>query len=435
MTPGPIGIVAATTGTHGWSSIDSVLVVVVVILVGLAAFLAYAETALVRTSKVRAAAMLDRGMTSAAILQRLVENPAGFLNPILLMTLVCQMVSATLLGIVAERVFGAIGVLVATVVEVLVVFVLGEALPKNISVRNPDKAALRSARLVTLIVRFPLVSALSSAVMALTRAVTQGSDELSSSVSEEELLAMADAAVEGEIIETNERELIHSVISFGDTVAREVMVPRPDVVAVSAEQTVDEVVDVILEAGISRVPVFEGEFDNVIGIAIAKDLLGAQRRSEDGAPIRNYIRKAWFVPETKAVASLLAEMKTDRYHLAVVVDEYGSITGLVTMEDLIEELVGDISDEYDDDDVQEMIELEGGEYKVAGHMPVDDLAEKLSIELPDGEWDSVAGMLIGLLGHIPEPGEEATTSGYRFIAETVLSRRIETVRVVPNFEE
>jgi CBS domain containing-hemolysin-like protein len=416
--------------SHHWSNVDSILSVVVIALVMFSAFMAYAETALVRITKVRAAVMEEKGLHGSAVLRRLLDDPGGFLNPVLLVTLVCQLVAATLVGVIAANVFGGVGVAVATIFEVVVIFTVGEAIPKNLSVRNPDRAALRSAGVVSLIVRFPPIRALSGMVIGLARLITPGDGESSSVVSEEELLAMADAAVEGEVIETEERALIHSVISFGDTVAREVMVPRPDVISVSSTALVEEAVDIVLTAGFSRIPAFEGSVDNVVGVVYAKDLLGAEREGQRQVSVSTLIRPAHFVPETKPVTDLLKEMQSGKFHLAIVFDEYGSTSGLVTLEDLIEELVGDINDEFDQED-PDLRPLAEGCYEVTGAYPVADLAEVLDTELPEGDWDSVAGMIMGILGRLPVQGEAVEAGGYSFVAELVTSRRVDLVRVAP----
>lgn len=415
---------------HHWSFTDSILIAAVVVLVVLSAFLAYAETAMVRTSKIRAAAMVDQRLHGAIRLAKLVEEPSKILNAILLVTLICQLVAATLLGVVADSVFGGFGVLIATIFEVLVIFLLGEALPKNLSVRDPDRAALRSAGLVSMVIRFPPIALLSAVVIRLAQAITSGDRSKSLLVSEEELLALADAAMEEEVIETNERELIHSVISFGDTVAREVMVPRPDVVAVAKDTSIDQTIVKVLEAGFSRIPVYDGSVDNVVGVVFAKDLLAARQGRRHDESVATIVRDAFFVPETMPASDLLKEMRSGRFHMAMVVDEYGSTTGLVTLEDLIEELVGDIADEYDVA-VSDVIDKGDGFLEVAGSYPVDDLAEYLDTTLPEGDWDSVGGMIIGLLGHLPIAGERVEVGGHVFIAVEVTSRRIGKVAIEP----
>ena len=414
----------------GWSGIDTMLLLVVVLLVAFSGFLAFAETALTRTSRVRAVALAEQKHRGAAKLYALLQDPAGFLNPVLLLTLLAQLVAATLVGVLADNRFGGIGVAVATIFEVVIIFTFGEAVPKNLAVRNPDRAALMSAPLVSIVKRLWPVRALSAVVMGVARLVMPSGADFSFLVSEEELLAMADAAMEGEVIATDERALIHSIINFGDTVAREVMVPRPDMVAVEADVKVDDVIGVVLDAGFSRIPVFQESIDNVVGIILAKDLLAAERRGKAMTSVLELIRPAHFVPETKPVSDLLKEMRGGKFHIAIVVDEYGSTVGLVTLEDLIEELVGEISDEYDKE-VPPIRALEGSGYEVVGYLPTHDLEDLLGVAFPEGDWDTVGGLVLGLLGHLPEEGESVATSGFVFIAQTVVGRRLGYVRVLP----
>ena len=191
---------------------------------------------------------------------------------------------------------------------------------------------------------------------------------------ESELLAMADVAMEEEVIETQERELIHSIIGFGDTIVREVMVPRPDMRTVEADVAVSQALDVAIEAGFSRLPVHAGNLDDVVGIAFAKDLIRAEREGHGGRPVRDFVRPAHFVPETKRVSRLMREMQERKFHLTIAVDEYGGTAGLVTLEDLIEELVGEIVDEYDVEEPPVQT-LADGEVSVTARFPVDELNE------------------------------------------------------------
>jgi putative hemolysin len=209
---------------------------------------------------------------------------------------------------------------------------------------------------------------------------------------------------------------------------REVMVPRPDMVTVSAAFRVADVIEVVILNGYSRVPVSGDGIDDIVGIAYAKDLVRAERDGKADHPVREVVRPARFVPETKRVAELLREMQATRNHLAIVVDEYGSTAGLVTLEDLIEELVGEIVDEYDVEDP--LIEpLPGGDVRVNARMHIDELNELLDADLPQGDWDTVGGLLFGLLGHVPVEGETVDADGLRLRAEKVQGRRIGRVRI------
>ena len=247
-------------------------------------------------------------------------------------------------------------------------------------------------------------------------------------VTEDELLAMADVAVAEDVIEDEERELISSIIDFGDTIVREVMAPRPDVVAVEAHTPASEVLEVAMSAGLSRIPVYLESLDDVVGIAYTRDVVRAVREGGDDRPVSTFARPAHYVPETKRVAPLFREMQRDHFHLAVVVDEYGGTAGIVTLEDLLEELVGEITDEFDADDP--MVEpLGDGAYRVSGRMAIDEVNELLGAELPVGDWDTVAGLFLHLLGHVPQEGESVEIDGYLLVAERVQRRRISLVRI------
>jgi CBS domain containing-hemolysin-like protein len=248
-------------------------------------------------------------------------------------------------------------------------------------------------------------------------------------VSEEEIRAMAEASSEEGGIEEEEKELIHSIFEFGDTIVREVMTPQPDIIAVESAASLDEALDLLLKHGYSRIPVYKETMDEIIGIVYAKDVLRQIHSKRNGKKsLKDLARKAYFVPESKRVAELLKEMQQEKVHVAVVVDEYGSVTGLVTLEDLLEEIVGEIADEYDREEPQ--VEPAGdGTYQVNARLPVDELNELLDVELPQEEWDSVGGLMMGTLGRLPAQGESVELSGLRFTAARVQGRRISKVLV------
>jgi len=432
MTPGA-GLLVATSGVNV-SAGDVALLVVVLVLLAASAMLALAETSLVRMSRAKAMALVDDGRRGAKVLVRLTENPQGFLNPLLLLVLICQLVVATLVGVLAASWFGAWGVLAATVFEIVVIFVLGEAVPKNWAVHHPERAALLSAPLVSALVGFWPIRMVSSALIGLANLlIGQKGGYLGSHVTESELLAMADVALEGDVIETEERALIHSIIEFGDTVVREVMVPRPDMVTIGAGETVEAVLARALEAGFSRLPAVEQHVDDVVGIAYTKDMIRTVRMGKGGDAVRSHLRVAHFVPETKRVSDMMRVMQAEKFHLAVVVNEYGGTAGLVTLEDLIEELVGEIVDEFDVEEAP-VERLGSGELRVSARLPVDEVNELVDAQLPTGAWDTVGGLVFDLLGHVPDAGESVTVGGLRLVADRVNGRRIERVRIVPMAE-
>jgi len=425
----PVKASGALVAVSRFRSTDWILLAVVVVLLLAAAALALAETSLTRISKVKAISLADERRRGARQLVRLVERPEQFLNPVLLLVLVSQLVAATLVGILAERWFGALGVVVAIVFEVVIIFVLAEALPKNWAVHNPERSALLAAPVVAAVVKFPPFRVVSNGLISLANLLV-GPRGRRAEVSESELLAMADVALEDEVIETEERALIHSIIEFGDTIVREVMVPRPDMCSVEAQRTVSEALGIAMAAGYSRLPVYSQNIDDVLGVAYAKDLVRAEREGFRDNPVRGFVREAHFVPETKRVSRLMREMQALQYHLAIVVDEYGGTAGLVTLEDLIEELIGEIVDEYDVEEPP-VEHLGDGELSVTGRLDVDELGELVHAELPEGDWDTVGGLFINLLGRVPGEGESVVAGGIRLVAERVQGNRIGRIRVVP----
>ena len=274
----------------GFHAEDAILIVVIVVLLAGSGVLAMAETSLVRMTKIKAKSLVDEKKRGARQLARLIENPARFLNPILLLVLICQLVSATLVGIVAEHLFGGLGVVLGIVFEIVVIFVFFEAVPKNWAVQHSDRAALLSAPIVGTLIRFPPIRWLSAVLIGLANLIigVGGDDQDSmheSYITDSELKAMADVAHEENVIEKDERSFIHSVIDFGDTVAREVMTPRTDMVTVEGDATVRDALEAALGAGYSRIPVEKDGIDDIMGIAYTKDLVRAERVGK-AAPVR-----------------------------------------------------------------------------------------------------------------------------------------------------
>ncbi len=425
----------AQLAASGFQSSDAILIVVIAILLAGSGVLAMAETSLVRMNRIKAKSLVDEHKRGARQLARLVDNPARFLNPILLLVLICQLVSATLVGIVAEHLFGGLGVLLGIVFEIVVIFVFFEAVPKNWAVQHSERAALLSAPIVSTLIRFPPIRWLSALLIGLANRIigVSGEDQEGmhhSYITDSELKAMADVAHEENVIEKDERSFIHSIIDFGDTVAREVMTPRPDMVTVDADVTVRDALESALAAGYSRIPVEQDGIDDIIGITYTKDLVRAERVGKAGQPVRDSMRPAKFIPESKEVSDLLREMQEEKFHLAIVVDEYGGTAGLITLEDLLEELVGDIVDEFDVEEPT-VERCEDGSVLVSALYSVDDADELLGAELPRGTWDTVGGLMLDLVGRVPDPGDTVEVDGFRLTAVDVRGRRIGRVRIEP----
>jgi CBS domain containing-hemolysin-like protein len=269
---------------------------------------------------------------------------------------------------------------------------------------------------------------ITNALIAVANVILPGRERRGPATTEEELLAFAQVAAEADVIEIEERVLIESVIDFGDTVVREVMVPRTDMTTVSVESTVSEVIEVSMQHGFSRLPVSREGIDDLVGVLHIKDLVRVEHGEGGDGKVAPYLRSPHYVPETKRVSELLPEMQSEQFHISIVIDEYGGTAGLVTLEDLIEELIGEIVDEFDRE--EPLLEpLPNGEVRVDARLPVDELEEILRIEFPAGDWDTVGGLLFDQLGHVPIEGEHVELSGHRLAAERVQGRRIQRVRV------
>ncbi|MEA3019440.1 MAG: magnesium and cobalt exporter, family [Actinomycetota bacterium] len=412
------------------SSTELLAVVAIVVLVAFAALLAAAETALTNLPRAKALALEEEGRRGVSSLLRLLQHRERYLSPVLLLILMCHLTTAAIVGLLAQSYVGPVGIALSVVVVVAVIFVIAEAAPKTWALQHPERTALFVAPIVAVLAGFPPLRALTRFLIGLSNVLLPGKGRPDGPVvSEEELLAFAEVAMEEGEIESEERELIHSIIDFGDTVAREVMVPRPDMVTAEATSPVDEVIELVLQHGYSRIPVVgDGGVDDVVGIVYAKDLMRAAREARNAESCLTFVRPALFVPETKKVAELMREMQATKQHMAIVVDEYGGTAGLATLEDLIEELVGEIVDEYDLD-VPPVEELPNGDVLLSGRLSLDEANDDLDLDLPTGDWDTVAGLLFNALGHVPEQGESVEIDGHVVRAEVVDGRRIERVRI------
>jgi len=414
------------------SAVDLWIVVAIVVLLVLSGLLAAAETALVRVPRPRAEALAEEGAKGARALLELANRPEQHVTTVVFLLLACQLVQATLVGIVANRTFGVVGMVVATALDVVVVFVVAETAPKTWAVLNAERAALAAARPVRTLAQFPPLRWATRALIGLTNLVLPGPGLKQGPYvsSEEELLAVAEVGVEEGVIEEDERALIESIIEFGDTIVREVMVPRLDMVTVSAGFRVADVMEVVLLNGYSRLPVCGDDLDDVVGLAYAKDLMAAERDGKEDVAVAGFVRPARFVPETKRVPDMLREMQRDKFHMAIVVDEYGGTAGLVTLEDIIEELVGEIVDEFDVDDP--IVEpLPGGGVRVDGRVALDEVNDLLRARLPEGDWDTIGGLVYDQLGHVPVEGEWVDLAGWRLTAQRIQGRRIGRVSITP----
>lgn len=407
--------------------------VAVGMMVALGALLAVAETAITRVSSARAEALVEEGRRGAKVLRNLIDRRERVLNPILLVVLGCQLGAATIVAIIVDRRWGTGTFVIVFIVELLIVYAVAEALPKGWALKHPDRSATAVAPLVRVLSSLSPLRWVANGIVDLFGAEESADENTEGEVSEEELLALAEEAAASDAIDEDERVLIEHIIEFGDTLASEVMVPRPDISALHVDDTVNVAVGLVIEKGFSRVPVYDDGIDDVRGLIHAKDLMRGLRDGSAQVALSELMREAVFVPESKRVAQLLREMQAESFHLAIVVDEYGGTAGLVTLEDLIEEVVGEITDEFDVE--QPMIEQLGdSQYRVNGRAALDDLSVILGVRLPSGEWSTVGGLLFNTLGYLPVEGEAVDVDGHRFVVERVQGRRIARVLVMVSLE-
>ena len=412
------------------SGVDVLAVIAAVALLLFVVVAVAAEEAFGRSSPARAASMIDQHPRRAARLDALLSRPDDMVrNPLRLLVVMAQLLQSALVAILAYRSFSFPGHVVVIAINLVVVFVLGEAVPRTMAILHVDRVALGLARPVGLLLRIPPIRIMARSLIGLTNIIVPGRGLRQGPFAlPEELLAMADAAVQDEVIEAAERDLIESVIEFGDTVVREVMVPRTDMVTVDCQTSAEDGLETASLVGFSRVPVVGQNIDDVVGLVYVKDLIRAELDGKADLPVDGLMRDAHFVPETKKVAELLKEMQLEKFHMAIVVDEYGGVAGLVTLEDLIEELVGEIVDEYD---VEEALveRLVDGSLLVDARILIDELNDLGALSLPEGDWDTVGGLVFDVFGRVPVAGETCEVEGHRLTVDRIQGRRITQVLV------
>jgi len=393
------------------------------VFVAVAAALACAEVGLSRVSRVRVEELARADRRGAPCLQQVLADPPRSLNLLLLLRLVCELSAA---GIVTayclDRVDGSLAVVLAVLVMTLISYVVIGVAPRTIGRQQAERVALLSAGPTVLLAR--LFGPLPRLLILLGNALTPGKGFREGPfASEAELRDLVEMAQERGVVEQSERDMIESVFELGDTIVRGVMVPRTDIVVIERGKTVRQAVNLLLRSGFSRVPVVGENTDDVVGVVYLKDLVRKERAEGGGQlKVEDAMREPVFVPESKPVDELLREMQASLGHIAVVVDEYGGTAGLVTIEDVLEEIVGEITDEYDREDPP-VEELEDGSVRVTARLPVEDLEQRYDVHLPHEDVDTVGGLLATLLGRVPIPGATVEVQGLVLLAESAKGRR------------
>jgi CBS domain containing-hemolysin-like protein len=391
-----------------------------------------AETALTSVSRIKLKNLAEEGDKRALEIEGLLASPNTFLSTILVVNSVAVIVASSMATVLALRFSESWGELVASVLISLVVLVFCEITPKTAAVQNPlrwARALVPTVYAAAWVLR-PIVWLLSTVTTFLVRLIGGPVRRKGPFVTEEELRLLVTVGEEEGVLEEEETEMIHSIFEFADTTAREVMIPRIDMVTLASDTTVEQAVDLAMEGGFSRIPVYEADsgIDEIIGVLYTKDMLRQLRENHSSLPIRDLVRPAYFVPETKKLDDLLREIRQKRVHMVIVVDEYGSVAGLVTIEDLMEEIVGDIKDEYDrEESLYEQVN--DHEYIFDAKISIYDFNDLMDMHLADTDYETLGGFVYAQLDKIPIAGDVLTFEGLTFTVLATRGRRITKIRV------
>lgn len=411
------------------SGVGSMLALLVV-LVGLSAFFSSAESALLSANKVRLMNMQDEGNKRAGRVLALLEQQSKVISTILVGNNVVNIGASSLATKVALDIWGDVGLGLATGIMTLVILVFGEVVPKNIGSSKANTWAMTvSGPLSILMLLLTPVVWILSEISRLVGKLAK-TDEDDPFITEDELKILVNAGQEEGILDENETEMINSIFEFDETTVKEIMVPRIDMLAIDGEDTIKEVLADIIAAGHSRIPVYEESIDNIVGILYVKDLLKNLDRDFSVCKVKELLRQVYFIPENKNVSDLLAEMRQKRVHMAVILDEYGGTAGLITIEDLIEEIVGDIQDEYDSE--EELIKPlpDANAVMADARALVYDVAQALNVEFSEEtESETIGGLVFNNIGGIPSVGDEATYERLHMKVAEVKGHRVSKVEV------
>ena len=405
--------------------------VTIIILIALSSFFSSAETAMTTVNKIRIQSLSEQGDKRAVILEKVISDSPKMLSAVLIGNNIVNMSVSSLMTTLTIKVLGNAYVGIATGILTLLILIFGEITPKNMATIHAEKLALAYARII-----YGFMFILTPVVFIVTK-ITSGvlllfhidPNAKANAMTEHELRTLVNVGQEEGVIENEEKQMIYNVFDFGDSTARDVMIPRIDMTFVNVDSTYDELMEIFSEDMHTRFPVYEDNTDNVIGIINMKDLLIYPK--DKPFSIRNILREPYFTYEYKATADLMIEMRKASVNLAIVLDEYGATAGLVTLEDLLEEIVGEIRDEYDEDEVEDIKEIQlGREYVVQGSAKLDDINETLHINLESEDYDSIGGYIIEQLDCLPKEGQSVTLeNGIRLVVDHLDKNRIELVHI------
>lgn len=386
-------------------------------------------------NKIRVRNLADAGLSSAQTLMKVLDNQPKMLSAILIGNNIVNISASSLATILVTRAFGDMYVGVGTGILTLLVLIFGEITPKTSATLYSETMALRFAKPIYMIMQVltPVIFIVDKLSQGVLRLLHVDPNKKQDAITEDELRTIVEVSHEEGVIESDEKKMIYNVFDFGDSVAKDIMVPRIDMTFIDVDATFSEVIEVFREVKYTRYPVYEETTDNVIGIINIKDLLLTENQKK--FCIRDYLREPLYTYEFKKTAELMVELRKTQNNIAIVLDEYGATAGLITLEDMLEEIVGEIRDEYDEDEEDLIRRIGPREYVVEAAMKLDDLNDQLGLDLESEDYDSIGGFIIGLLDHLPEEGEEVTHKTLRFVVDKVDRNRIDKIHLYIQEEE
>ncbi|MEI3234221.1 MAG: hemolysin family protein, partial [Intestinibacter bartlettii] len=387
------------------------------------------ETSLMSLSKIRIRYMEDEGVKGAKLVGSLIEKSSDLLSSILVGNNIVNIAATSVSTSLFINIFGDGGVAIATAVMTVLVLVFGEITPKTIAANSPEKVAVVVSKPISIIMKItkPIVWVFNLLTGIIFKIMGIDNDGVKPFITEEELKAMVNVSHEEGVLEMEEREIINNVFQFGDMQAKEAMIQRLDMVAIDIEDSYDEIIELFKSEKLSRLPVYQESIDDIVGILNIKDIIFLSDEEIENFDIKDYVREAFFTYEFKKITQLLEEMKKEKTQMAIVVDEYGGTAGLLTIEDLVEVIVGDIDDEYDEEE-EEIVKINDNEYLVEEYK-ISDVNEQLGINLESEEFDSIGGFIIGYLKRIPEENEIIEVEDVKFKVESIDKNRINKIRI------
>ena len=404
-------------------------IIAIIILLLLSAYFSSAETALTTVNPHSMRAMAEDGNKKAAIVLKLIENPSQMLSSVLVGNNLVNISLTSLTTTIAIRIFGSMGAGIATAVITVLVLIFGEITPKTSATIYSETLSLKFAKPIYLIMQVltPLIVVVDVLSKGVLKMIHVDPNKKQDAITEDELRTIVEVSHEEGVIESDEKKMIYNVFDFGDSVAKDIMVPRIDMTFLDVNASYQEIMDIFRQEKYTRYPVYEETTDNVIGIVNIKDLFLIPKDKE--FKLRDYLREPYYTYEFKKTTELMVELRKTMNSVAIVLDEYGATAGLITLEDMLEEIVGEIRDEYDADEEDSIRKINPKEYVIEGAMKLDDLDDQLGLDLKSEDYDSVGGYIIGLLDHLPQAGEEVTSGNLRFVVDTVERNRIDKVHL------